>query len=484
VSSFEIPQSWIWTSLAELAAFSAGRTPPRNDLTFWNTGDHRWVSIADMTDGSILMSTKETVSEKAAAQVFGSPPLPPGTMLMSFKLTIGKVARLGVPAYHNEAIINIRPYLPATDPYLFLALPARARAGAIKGAIKGATLNRQSLSNITVPLPPIDEQHRIVAKVEELMALCDELEAAQTAREARRDRLRMTSLTTLVAPDGPAPKESARFFLKNSPRMVTKPEHVAGVRQTILDLAVRGRLVAQNAGDEPVNPAPIRATARVQPIATNELPFTAPRSWEWRRLGSAAELINGDRSKNYPNKHEYAAQGVAWINTGHIDPDGTLSKTRMHYITRAKFESLRGGKVKPDDLVYCLRGTIGKTAIVDWLDEGAVASSLVIVRLDQTIAIPSFIRNYLVSPTGQQLIQRFDNGSAQPNLAANSVKQFVTPVPPLGEQRRIVAKVDELMAVCDELERSLARAQTGRTRLLGAVLAQAIAHGGPEPERV
>ena len=105
---------------------------------------------------------------------------------MSFKLTIGKIARLGVPAFHNEAIISIRPHLAELDAYLFKVLPQFARQGDTKGAIKGATLNRDSISNILIPLPPLAEQHRIVAKVDELMALCDRLEAARAERRAAR----------------------------------------------------------------------------------------------------------------------------------------------------------------------------------------------------------------------------------------------------------------------------------------------------------
>jgi type I restriction enzyme, S subunit len=89
-----------------------------------------------------------------------------------------------------------------------------------------------------MPLPPLAEQRRIAAKVAELMVLCDELEAAQSEREAQRDRLRGATLRNLVAPD--ESKEHARFFLRHSPRMITKAEHVAGVRQAIQDLAVRG----------------------------------------------------------------------------------------------------------------------------------------------------------------------------------------------------------------------------------------------------
>jgi len=184
-----IPRNWQWVRFGNIVDFSAGRTPARNDTSFWNTGEYPWVSIADMEDGQVVASTKETVSEKARKVAFKSEPEPAGTMIMSFKLTIGKIARLGVPAFHNEAIISIRPHLADLDPYVFKVLPDLARGGDTKGAIKGATLNRESISNILIPLPPLAEQRRIVAKVEELMALLDRLEAALSTADTTRARL-------------------------------------------------------------------------------------------------------------------------------------------------------------------------------------------------------------------------------------------------------------------------------------------------------
>ncbi len=147
----------------------------------------------------------------------------------------------------------------------------------------------------------------------------------------------------------------------------------------------------------------------------------------------------------------------------------------MHYITREKFNSLGGGKIKPGDLVYCLRGaTLGKTAFVEPFVEGAIASSLMIIRLDEIID-NKFMYYYLLSPLGRQQIARFDNGTAQPNLSSASVKLYVIPVPPLAEQHRIVAKVNELMSICDQLEAQLTTAQTESRRLLEAILHEALA---------
>lgn len=198
---FNIPPTWGWVRFASIAGFGAGRTPSRNDTSYWDSKDHPWVSIADMVEGAVLTSTKESVSEKARRIVFGSDPEGPNTIIMSFKLTIGKISRLGVQAFHNEAIIAIKPYLEELDPYLFKVLPKFAQLGDTKGAIKGATLNRGSISNILIPLPPLSEQHRIVAKVDELMAQLGALEKSQEEVRALKGRLLKVLVHTALEDD-------------------------------------------------------------------------------------------------------------------------------------------------------------------------------------------------------------------------------------------------------------------------------------------
>jgi type I restriction enzyme, S subunit len=313
------------------------------------------------------------------------------------------------------------------------------------------------------PLPPLAEQKRIVAKVDELMALCDRLEAQQQERQSRHADLARASLARFAA----APTPANLHFLFHSSFSI----HPSDLRKSILTLAVQGKLVPQDPKDEPAESlTPSRVTKSASSKGERDAPFTLPGSWKWMQLGQIGELINGDRSKNYPNKAEYVAEGVAWINTGHIEPDGTLSTDSMHYITRKKFDSLRSGKVRPGDLVYCLRGaTLGKTAIITQFDEGAVASSLVIIRLSSGVD-RRFAYRVLTSPLGREQIFQFDNGSAQPNLSANNVKKYWIPIPPLAEQRRIVAKVDQLMALVDELETQLAASRATAKNLLEALV--------------
>jgi len=339
--------------------------------------------------------------------------------------------------------------------------------------MKGAAITRVTLKRMgpaLIPLPPLAEQHRIVAKVDELMALCDRLGAARGSREAVRDRLAAVSLARLNAPDPETFQADTRFALDALPALTTRSDQIKALRQTILNLAVRGKPVPQDANDEP---AALGKQQRA-PVAT-VVPFEAKQSWRWAEFGDVATFENGDRGKNYPNRDEYVEKGVAWINTGHIRPDGSLSLATMNFIAREKFESLGGGKIRPGDLLYCLRGaTFGKTAFVEPFAEGAIASSLMIVR-PSAVLDRRFTYLYLISPSGRSQLLRFDNGTAQPNLSSGNVKKYLVPIPPVAEQHRIVARVDKLMALCDRLEASLTAIAATRRRLLDALMAEALA---------
>ena len=161
-----------------------------------------------------------------------------------------------------------------------------------------------------------------------------------------------------------------------------------------------------------------------------------PEGWKQTTLGTVADFVNGDRGENYPSQADRVQGSVPFINTGHIEPNGRLATAGMDYITRESFDRLRSGKVKPGDIVYCLRGsTIGKTARNHFV-EGAIASSLVIVRAKRHSS-QEYLYYYLTSPFAQQLAAQHDNGSAQPNLSVRALSNYPIALPPVEEQRAI-----------------------------------------------
>ena len=175
---FDIPETWEWVKFGNLVNFDIGKTPTRGNNKYWGY-DHNWISIADMIPGGYITKTKEKITNFALKDRFNGKLVPKGTLIMSFKLTIGRVSILDIPAVHNEAIISIYPYGDKNNiirNYFLTILPLITSYGDTKGAIKGKTLNSTSLNNLLIPLPPLGEQKRIVEKIEELMSLCKELE--------------------------------------------------------------------------------------------------------------------------------------------------------------------------------------------------------------------------------------------------------------------------------------------------------------------
>lgn len=257
--------------------------------------------------------------------------------------------------------------------------------------------------------------------------------------------------------------DHGRFF-DNFELLSVASGAIERLRGLILDLAMRGVLTS--------------GTRRLRSEGNSLGPFNLPSGWAWTNLGTLADLINGDRSKNYPSKQYQVCSGVPFINAGHLQ-DGGIDLAEMNFITEEHFDLLRAGKVQKNDILYCLRGSLGKAAIVREIDRGAIASSLVIIRL-RANHDPSYVYAYLVSPLGLRMIQQYDNGTAQPNLSAADVAKFPVPVPPLAEQKRIVAKVDQLMALCDDLEDRQSKKRETGTRFAKSTLEALTSADGPE----
>lgn len=259
------------------------------------------------------------------------------------------------------------------------------------------------------------------------------------------------------------------------------------LRGLILDLAVRGKLVPQDPNDEPASEllkhiqaekakliveGKLKKEKILAPIKDDEKLFELPKGWEFVRLSYVANLENGDRGKNYPNKDALVQDGVPFVNAGHLE-NGFVNKSEMTFITEQRFNLLSGGKFIEDDILFCLRGSLGKCALVKGISKGAIASSLVIIRINSNVHL-SYFYNYLISNFLMQSVRKYDNGTAQPNLSSTDLAKFVLPIPPLAEQRRIVTKLDEVMALCDKLRTRIQQASQRQQQIADVLVAQAL----------
>jgi len=167
---FELPKGWVWCRFKDIVNFQLGKTPASKQASYWTNGTIDWLNISDMVDGGFIYKTSKKITEKAVKDVFKTQQMVPvNTLLMSFKLTVGKVSINKIPLFHNEAIISIFPYTDISQSFLFNILPVVTDLSASKKVLMGQTFNSTSLANMVFPLPPKEEQKAIVEKVEAIM---------------------------------------------------------------------------------------------------------------------------------------------------------------------------------------------------------------------------------------------------------------------------------------------------------------------------
>jgi type I restriction enzyme S subunit len=342
--------------------------------------------------------------------------------------------------------------------------------------------------------PPLAEKHRIVAKVDELMALCDRLEAAQGEQESRRDRLVASSLNRLGnGADASAFHDHARFYFNHLPRLTTKPEHIQQFRQTILNLAVQGKLVPQDPNDEPAAELLKRIQAEKALLAkegkvkkenprTSEAvvtPFAIPETWVWGPLDEFRELITKGSSPKW--------QGVAYVSKDNgilFITSENVGNYRLRKLNELKYVERRFNEIEPrsilrygDILMNLVGASIGRTAVYNLLIEANINQAVALIRLIRSVPNlnQEFLLHYLNSPSAIDHMMASQVVNAQPNISLTDAREFPIPIPPIAEQHRIVAKVDELMALCDKLTAQLTTTHTDSRRLLDAVLHEALA---------
>jgi type I restriction enzyme S subunit len=478
---FALPSGWEWVRLGTLLPFRIGKTPPSKDPQYWGDEGHAWVSISDMTHFGDVFDTSRKITAKGA-NVFGYEPLPAGTLIMSFKLTIGKISVLRLPAYHNEAIVSLMPLAGLRTDFLKYVLPTVSKTGASKDALMGATLNTESLSNLLIALPPLAEQSRIVTRVEELMRLCDALETQGQLEAAQHAQLVQTLLGALTTSD--TPDELADNWQRVATHfdlLLDRPEAVDALEQTILQLAVRGLLVPQDPSDEPASVLlqKIRAEKyrlvvegkikRDKPhaqVSLEEMPFSLPAGWSWVRLsGIWQSSFYGPRFSN----EEYVSKGgIPTIRTTDMtDSQIVLRTPPLVNVPLTKYDAYL---VKKGDLLVTRSGSIGVMALFD-LDIDAVPSAYLIrIRFSEHV-LPEFCLKYFLSELGQKQLGLSTTAVGVPNVSASKMAEFVFPLPPLAEQSRIVAHVESLRRLCADVRQRLAARQTTQAHLADALVA-------------
>lgn len=325
------------------------------------------------------------------------------------------------------------------------------------------TLSIGRIAEVPVPLVSPAAQR----KVDELMVLCDQLEAARAEREGQRDMLTVSTLAKLNEPDPETFATDARFALEHLEPLTKRTDQIKQIRQTILNLAVRGRLVDQD-------------VVQRTPTRIGDPTEVLPETWSYLRL---EDLLLEDTRNGYSRRPDDAPDGVPIlrISAGTVRSDGIVAEEEHKLISGIDQRTRQQYGLCKGDLLACRfngnKAFVGRmTLFADYIGNGPIyPDKLIRVRCDQGIACPEFVRLASESDLVRNEIEGYCATTVGNwGISAGKLKQVRFPVPPLAEQHRIVAKVDELMALCDQLEASLTESEQTRSKLLEAVLHEAL----------
>ncbi|MGY3902125.1 restriction endonuclease subunit S [Aeromonas lusitana] len=416
----------------------------------------------------------------------------PFDLIISCSGTVGKVAVAPLdmePGIINQALLKISlNTLALTNEYFKVLFPAyfmkTETLSELQGTAQKNMVSVDVLKNEPFPYPPIDEQHRIVAKVDELMALCDQLEQRSESQLAAHQALVETLLATLT--DSADVDELAQNWARLSTHfdtLFTTEASIDALKQTILQLAVMGKLVPQDPTDEPasallariaaekarlVKEKKIKAQKLLPPIAEDEKPFSLPQGWEWVRLQQVVTIL-GDGLHGTPN---YDSNGeYFFVNGNNLENGRILIKPDTKRVNKSEFEKYQK-PLTDRTILVSINGTLGKVGF--YSDEKIVlGKSACYFNLSELLSKP-YIKRVIESSYFVDYAFSKATGSTIKNLGLKAMNEFSIALPPVEEMNRIVAKIDQLMAICDQLKASLQTSQQTQLALAESLVEEAL----------
>lgn len=415
---FDIPESWEWVRLGEIGEIVGGGTPKTGNSEFWNGGNIPWLTPADMkfVPGKYVENGERFITEKglkgSSARL-----MPKGTIIYSSRAPIGYIAIANNDLATNQGFKSLVPYELRINEYMYYCLISRTNE--IISRASGTTFKEISGSEFgltVVPLPPLEEQKRIVAKIEEMMPYVDKYDVAYSEME----------------------KLNKKF-----------PEDM---QKSILQYAIQGKLVEQREEDgtaeelykqiqeekkKLIKEGKIKKTKDLPEITEDEIPFDIPENWKWVRLGEIIELLSGQDFS--PDKYNDMNKGIPYITgASNISDKGVIIN---RWTNEPRCIANDG-----DVILVCKGSGYGKTVICD-VDEAHVARQIMVIKKSDFLNMKylKFFLNaihYLIKSWGQGVI---------PGIDRNNVLNALFPLPPLAEQKCIVEKIEELLPYTKQL---------------------------------
>ena len=489
---FHIPKNWVWLRLEDVG-HSCGQKEPDKIFTY--------IDVTAINKERGLIGDEVNVLQPNEAPSRARKLVKNGTVIYStvrpYLLNIAIVDK----DFNPEPIVStafavLHPFEGIFNRYLFYYLRSKPFVEYVESQMTGMAypaINDQKFHMGLIPVPPTAEQHRIVAKVDRLMSLCDELEARQ--RQERAGCLKLGTASLAGLQNAESPEEFGRQWAQvcNAFDLILDcPENVAELRQTILNLAVHGRLLQQMPGDEPaekllerirkekerlVKEGEIKREKPLEPVLDDEIPFAIPDTWNWVRINDAAKIVEyGTSEKAMPSTTAYGKNSVPVFRMNNIQ-NGKVIHENLKYLPNSMEELPRLYLQNNDILINRTNSyeLVGKAGIFKGEDDKfTFASYLIRISFFPQLVDPDFVNITLNASyfRTSQIEPQVTQQCGQANFSGSKIKNALIPLPPLAEQHRIVAKVDALMALCDALESRLKERARVQGKMAGAVVKQ------------
>jgi type I restriction enzyme, S subunit len=419
--AFQLPKTWICTQLGAIISFEYGESLPE---------------IKREDSGKVPVYGSNGIVGYHSKAITKGP-----SLIIGRKGSAGAIQITNVPCHPIDTAYFIDNFENLDQKFIFYLLNS-LKLGSLDKSTAIPGLNRNDAYNLLIGFPPLAEQHRIVAKVDRLMALCDELEARQQQERAGCLKLGTASLAGLQNAASPEEFEAQWAQVCDAFDLILDcPENVAVLRQTILQMAVQGRL------------SPNGDTLR----------------WKNEPLENlVTKLTNGYVG---PTRFIYVDSGIPYILSRH------LKNHKIHFdgrtfISEEFNQKNRRSILQKGDVLLVQSGDIGNSAIVDDDHVGHNCHALIVMTPVKEKLEGKYLSIFFSSPEGKSQAVKIQTGMTLKHLNCRDVKEMIVPLPPLAEQRRIVAKVDALMALCDELEARLKERAAVQGKFAGAVVKQ------------
>lgn len=494
----DIPRTWAYVRLGELGDWGAGATPLRNNSLFYN-GTIPWFKSGELK-GDFISESEEKITELALRKCSLRQNESGDVLIAMYGATIGKTAILAVPATTNQAVCACTPLEGLTNRFLLLVLKALKPALVRQGA-GGAqpNISREKIVATIIGLPPAAEQHRIVAKVDKLMALCDQLEAQHNDAESAHTRLVRALLETLVQSRDPSDFATSWERIKqNFDALFTTEASIDTLKQTLVQLAVMGKLVPQDSNDEPdaqllerinagnarlVKNGKVKQKMPSAHILQEKMPFKLPAGWEWvtfRQLVIHSEAGWSPNCEPRPRiGNEWGVLKVSAVSWGEFRSSENKALP-MNLTPKIEYE------VRQGDFLISRANTaelVAKSVVVGQCEPRLMLSDK-IVRLNLSpMASRLYCNLFNNSFVARSYYQSIAGGtsSSMKNVSREQILSLLIALPPRTEQDRIVEILNKLTSMCDGLKDKL-KSSSSLQELVAMTLIEQAVNGAESSE--